>query len=274
MMIKKIKKIYRILFPLNLTDNQKFEAVLFENKSVSTVEKVKDRYKLGINRNFSVLVRDQNHSDFKVFQQIFSNGEYESVMHLLKLNDSFNEPHIVIDAGANIGITSLYLSYYLKNIEVYAIEPDKKNFELLHANCLLPEEGSKFVLFNKALAESEGKRFLMSNPEDTQSDWALRTVESNQGAVEGITVGEIIEQYSLPYISLLKIDIEGAERFIFRFETDLSFLKKTYIIAIEIHDQYVERREIHKILVNHNFLIFEDKETTVGINKSFFKAAK
>ena len=85
-MIKKIKEIYRILFPLNLTEHQKFDAVLLENKSVSTVKKVKDRYKLEINHNFSVLVRDQNHSDFKIFQQIFSNGEYESVMHLLKQN--------------------------------------------------------------------------------------------------------------------------------------------------------------------------------------------
>lgn len=273
-MIKKIKKIYRILFPHNLTDHQKFEAVLLENKSVSTVEKLKDRYKLEINHNFSVLVRDQNHSDFKVFQQIFSNGEYESVMHLLKLNDIFNKPHIVIDAGANIGITSLYLSYYLKNIEVYAIEPDKKNFELLRANCSIPREGSKFVLFNKALAESEGKTFLMSNAENAQSDWALRTEESNQGNVQGITINEIIHDNSLSYISLLKVDVEGAERFIFRSENDLAFLKVTYIVAIEIHDEFAARQEIHEILLNHNFLIFEDKETTIGINQSFFTAAK
>lgn len=274
MMIKKLKKIYRILFPKTITGDQKLETMLLENKYVSKVEKVINGFKVEINHDFSILIRDLNHSDFKVFQQVFNYGEYESVMHLLNLNNNFNKPHIIIDAGANVGMTSLYLSFKLKTIEVYAIEPDKNNFELLYANCSIKRGGSRFVLYNRALAESRGKKFLIGTNESKQSDWALKTEESDQGTIEGITVDEIIEQNSLSYISLLKIDIEGAERFIFRSENDLSFLKMTYVVAIEIHDEFVERQEIYKILLNNNFVIFEDKETTVGINQSFFIEAK
>lgn len=273
-MIKKLKKIYRILFPKKITQQKIFENILLENKCVSKVEKINNRYKVEINRRFSVLLRDWEHSDFKVFQQIFSNEEYESVMCLLKLNTSFGKPHIIIDAGSNIGLTSLYFSYHLKHIEVYAIEPDVNNFEILQENCSNPQKGTKFVVLNNSLAESQGKSFFINNPDHLQSDWAKRTEENNEGNIKGITIGEIIKQYSLPYISLLKIDIEGAEYFILQAKNDLEFLKTTFIIALEIHDEFVARNDIYQILITHGFLIFENKETTIGINKSLFTTVK
>ena len=66
----------------------------------------------------------------------------------------------------------------------------------------------------------------------------------------------------------MKIDIEGAERFIFDNNNDLSFLKKTKIIAIEIHDEYNIREEIISILKENQFLLLESGELTIGINKS------
>ena len=45
-------------------------------------------------------------------------------------------------------------------------------------------------------------------------------------------------------------------------------LKKFRIIAIEIHDEFNCREAIYKILEDHNFTYFDDKELTIGVNQN------
>jgi predicted hydrocarbon binding protein len=99
-----------------------------------------------------------------------------------------------------------------------------------------------------------------------RKDWALTTKEDLNGEVEGITLREIILENKLTYITFLKIDVEGAERFIFRADADLSFLNITKLIAIEIHDEFNIRPTIYQILKEYGFCIFELGELTIGIN--------
>lgn len=42
--------------------------------------------------------------------------------------------HVIIDCGANIGITSLFLAARYPNARIYSIEPNEENFELLRRN--------------------------------------------------------------------------------------------------------------------------------------------
>ena len=75
-----------------------------------------------------------------------------------------------------------------------------------------------------------------------------------------------MDKNNLKSITLLKIDIEGAERFIFDDNVDLSFLSITKVIAIEIHDEFQIREKIYSILKKNNFHLFESGELTIGIN--------
>ena len=87
MRFKKIRKIYRILFPLQLTEKEKFVNRLVSNSMVEIVEQeVENCYKVKLKNKLELYVRDENHSDYSVFQQIFNFEEYKTVLSLLKLS--------------------------------------------------------------------------------------------------------------------------------------------------------------------------------------------
>ena len=65
---------------------------------------------------------------------------------------------------------------------------------------------------------------------------------------------------------ILKIDIEGAERFIFDDRASQDFLDKTRVLVIEIHDEFNIRSSIYKELRKRGFSIVEQGELTLGVN--------
>jgi len=67
-----------------------------------------------------------NTSDMDVFQQIFVNEEYEFSLD--------RDPKVIIDAGANIGLASIYYSIKYPEAKIIAIEPELSNYELLKNN--------------------------------------------------------------------------------------------------------------------------------------------
>jgi hypothetical protein len=74
-------------------------------------------------------------SDLWVFDQIFLYKEMEA--------DFGQDVAFIIDAGANIGLTSVYLANRFPSARILALEVDQQNFELLAANtrpypCITP----------------------------------------------------------------------------------------------------------------------------------------
>jgi FkbM family methyltransferase len=121
---------------------------------------------------------------------------------------------------------------------------------------------------NKALAAEEGQKFDLSRNFRDGLDWSVVTEENPSGQTSSITIDSIISEYSLKHISLLKIDIEGYERFVFDKAKNLDFLKMVFVIAIEIHDEFKSRQVIEGQLIAHGFTLFNSGELTVGINKN------
>jgi len=58
---------------------------------------------------------------------------------------------------------------------------------------------------------------------------------SGPGDVVMATVDDLLAEFSLPHIDILKLDIESAEKQLFS-ENYMSWLSKTRIILIELHD--------------------------------------
>jgi hypothetical protein len=65
-------------------------------------------------------------SDLWVFDQIFLYKEMET--------DFGKDVAFIIDAEANIGLTSAYFAHRFPNARILALEVDRQNFELLAAN--------------------------------------------------------------------------------------------------------------------------------------------
>lgn len=265
-LIKKIKQIIRVVFPKKFTPKEQFEYLLKQNKLIDFFEYKESKYYCTLKNGLKIVFRDYKSSDCQVFEQIFVQKEYEIILKIFQLNDDFNNEINIIDAGANVGFTSVFFSHFLKTCKIFSIEPSRENCEMMRENT---RNFKNIKIYQNALSEKPNTFFNFDRNFRDGKEWSITTLEALGGKVKGITVNEIINENKLKYISLLKIDIEGAERFIFKKENDFEFLNITQIIAIEIHDEFNVRNGIIEILIKYNFFLFESGELTIGINKTF-----
>lgn len=218
------------------------------------------------NQNQKIKIRKGDSSDFEVFKQIFIHQEYSSALSFFRSNDIKLEN--VIDAGANIGLTSLYIKSKFPDAKIACIEPENENFKILEDNLKLFSYNSSVQLFKAGLMGISNLNLSIGSSFRGGGDWAKQVVLSDQDStLKSISIRNICEKMNFNNIDFLKIDIEGAETFLIEKDTDLSFLRITKIIAIEIHDEYNCRSQIYDILRQFHFLLLEVGETTFAINK-------
>ncbi|MFV5698668.1 FkbM family methyltransferase [Flavobacterium sp. ZT3R17] len=270
MKFKKARKIFRLLFPKRISETQLFENKLRSNILIKNFVLIQDKYEIELLNGVKLFLRNQNHSDYEVFVQIFNFEEYKLIVSILKSNPKFNNSNnILIDAGANVGFTTNYFINEGVFSDVYCIEPSLDNISILKQNIQFIKNKCSIKIYRRALTGKENLRYNLHNNFRSRKDWAISVEEDPKGLVEGITINEIILQNNIKTITLLKIDIEGAERFIFDTKNDLSFLNNVKIIAIEIHDEFDVRESIYLILLQYDFFIFESGELTIGLNRKY-----
>ena len=207
-------------------------------------------------------------SDLEVFQQIFFWSDYLPV--LKSYQDHFRpaekEVLNIIDAGSNIGLTSLFFLKNIKHCNIICLEPDIGNYEVLNYN--IPKN-KNVSLLNAALWSSNSKVEIINDFRD-RLDWARRVKEiNNEKGIPAFSVNQLMKDFNWEIIDILKIDIEGAEKEIFTSkETDLGFLKFTKCVAMEVHDEFHCRSEINEILEQFGFKYFRYGELTIALNQS------
>jgi FkbM family methyltransferase len=172
-----------------------------------------------------------------IYKEIFRRGIYEF--------NSSNPTPTIIDAGANVGLATIYFKQRFPNAKIIAFEPDQKVFNVLSENI----EAFNFqdvYLINKALWNKEGTFNFVSEGADSGR------IADLEGA-QPITVTSL-RQYLKEPIDLLKLDIEGAEYEVLQDCEDL--LKNVQRIFVEYHSfQSSEQRlpELTMILKNAGF---------------------
>jgi FkbM family methyltransferase len=215
------------------------------------------------NEKFEIKIES---SDSLVFDQIIVNEEYKAIRSLLSKYAIV--PKNMIDAGANIGLTSRYFNAFYPQIEIIALEPSKETFNRLKRNVELGNL-KKIHLLKKGLWNTETFLKADNSFKDGQ-DWAFRLVESKDNEIESFpttTIQAIMGQFGMRCVDFLKIDVEGAEVEIFKNPLELDWLQRVKILAIEIHDEFECRKHIEKIL-DESFVISKSGEITIGIHKS------
>lgn len=160
--------------------------------------------------------------DVGTLSQVFFSLEY-------KINKKLS-PQFIIDCGANIGLSAVYFANKYPNATIIAVEPDFGNFTYLELNSKLYPN---IICLNRAIWS---KPVHMAVVDPGRGGWGLRTVEAAESSgLESITIDQIMDQYQMDRIDLLKIDIEGAEKELFTSGYE-SWLLKTHFLAIELHD--------------------------------------
>jgi FkbM family methyltransferase len=148
--------------------------------------------------------------------------------------DLLGGPPLIIDCGANIGVSSVYFALKYPHARVVAIEPEAQNFELLVSNT---SPFPNIVPMQRAIAARPGN-VLIHDP--GRGGWAMCAgVEVGGGAVigeiEALTVAQVVEQFPGTVPFLLKVDIEGAEGALFAENTDA--MDAFPAVVLELHDR-------------------------------------
>lgn len=163
-----------------------------------------------------------NEVDFRVFCQIFVNKEYN-----IKFK---NAPTRIIDAGANIGLFSLYINSKFPDAHICALEPDEENFKILQSNT---SNIKQIDLYQKGLWDKTTK-LSISDPFNS-GKWALVVKEDPSGSIESIDIDTILNKNAWDSIDLLKVDIEGSEKVVFESNYE-NWLPRVKTLVIETHD--------------------------------------
>ncbi|EKD29072.1 MAG: methyltransferase FkbM family [uncultured bacterium] len=153
---------------------------------------------------------------------------------------SENQQVLIIDCGANIGLSTIYFKMKYPDSYIYAFEPDIKIFSVLKKN-IEKFNFNNVQLINKALWSSESSMFFMEEGADAGRIVELEPNKTRQ-KVETVRLRNYLEKP----INLLKIDIEGAETEVLIDCKDL--LYNVNNIFVEYHSFINVPQTLHSIL--------------------------
>jgi FkbM family methyltransferase len=173
-----------------------------------------------------VIIR-QGTSDTYCLYKVFMNLEYQLPF------DTAN-PRLIVDAGANIGLATLYFANLFPNAKIISIEPELSNYELLVRNC----SGIANVSPRHAALWSTETSLQIANPEAEKWCFKVSPGKDTGPAIKALTIPQILAESDDHTIDILKLDIEGAERELFSDGCE-AWLPHVAVIVIELHDRYV-----------------------------------
>jgi FkbM family methyltransferase len=166
-------------------------------------------------------------SDTLAFDQVFLYGEYAV--------EFGEDPRVVIDGGANIGMFSVFMKNRFPAAKIICIEPDKENFQQLRKNL---EWYDDIHFENCGLWHKECKLRVWDKYE--LGKWAMVVEETEVNAdVSALSINALMDKYGLSHIDVLKLDIEASEKELFS-QNFYPWLSRTKMIIIELHDSMKE----------------------------------
>ena len=180
-------------------------------------------------------------SDRNVFSQVFVDSQYAYWKNFACASDVFGAsnyvPKFIVDCGANVGFTSAFLLSRFPTAHVVSIEPENGNYVALCKN--LAPYGSRVEALHAGIWPVDADLVVSKVPYRDGREWAFRVRECEEGEIgefRGINIASIIQQSKFERIDVLKIDIEGAEEFIFAKNVE-HWIDKVDLFLIELHSE-------------------------------------
>jgi FkbM family methyltransferase len=171
-------------------------------------------------------VRVCTRGELKVFWSIFVQKCYRL----------WRDCQSIVDAGANIGVFSVWAARQLPQAQILSLEPFPETFARLQHNLRTNHFGPRVQSVQLALAGQSGERQMKAG-EESQRRSLVPTDRAEGEAVKvpSITLAELFDRYSLEQIDLLKMDIEGSEWEVL-FSTPPFILSRIRRLQLEYHE--------------------------------------
>jgi FkbM family methyltransferase len=208
------------------------------------------RFKFRLNRKFRLpglkhpLYLRPGTIDAYTFQEIFISRDYD-----LDYGAGLPDHPVIIDAGANVGLSSVFFANRFPNARIECFEPEEENFKLLVKNTInyTNIRAHKAALWWKSgfvsvLDQGYGLRGYVTG--DAGKD----------NTVPAVTLDDFMEQQDYPFLFIVKMDIEGAEKEIFDHPSH-DWLSRVKYLIIELHDSMKPGTSVSffKALLPYNF---------------------
>ena len=168
----------------------------------------------------------------KTYQEIF-------VEEIYKFETNKTHP-VILDCGANIGISTIYFKTIYPNAIVHAFEPDANLFEILSNN--IHTNGFKQVELHQAAIWTEHTTLSFDNKGSEASH--IDNTGQSANKVEAIKLSTILS--NLDAVDFLKMDIEGAE---YEVVKDCApYLHKIENFFLEYHGKASDTQKLNELL--------------------------
>ena len=260
-----ISRAFKNDFPINsiLKNGKKvkirtFNAMYF----ISQAQKIQN---VGFDfNNDTVTIQPNEKTNQKIiFYGGLDNGDIVNIF-LKKNYDIFKvKNNTVIDIGANIGDTAIFFAHNGAK-RIIGVEPFHKNFEVAEKNVNANKLTDTIVLIKAGCGSKTGS--VKIDP-GYDSSIESRLVDFNEGEyVPVITLQDIIQKYSIPIGSALKIDCEGCEYDIIE-NTPSDIISHFNHIQIEYHSGY---RSLKRKLESIGYDVIITKPHATDVVNSFF----
>ena len=148
--------------------------------------------------NFTVRIPSE---EVDIIQQIFIDGAYDFLTE--------TEPEVVVDAGANTGLSAIYFANRYTKARIIAIEPEQGNFDLLKKNV----EPYPNIIPVQAALWNKNEEIDLIDP--GLGVWGFMTRKDNSSEmlsgdtlhkVTAMTVDKIMDDYHLDRINILNLN--------------------------------------------------------------------
>ncbi len=173
-------------------------------------------------------------SDSDVVRQVFGYREYECVARM-------RDVQFIVDCGANVGLTSVFLLSRYPNARLVAIEPDPGNMAVCRRN--LAPFADRAVCIEAGVWSVSAPMVVVRGTYRDGRDWAHTVRPCAEGEApdfRAVTVPQVMAEHGLTRVDLLKVDIEGAEAEVFNAAAP-EWLSGVRAIAVELHGDACER---------------------------------
>ena len=187
-----------------------------------------------------------DHSDIYTIHEVW-------IEEIYRLPSSMH-PKVIVDLGANIGLTSVWLAKHCNASRVIAVEPSSMNAQItrinLEANNICgdvleaavgAEDGT--ALFDKGPGETNGR---VVDYDDPSSKGSSAPSQTEVRMVNMKTILKLLPEDAT--VDLLKVDIEGGEENLF--SGDVLWLTRVKALLVEFHPELIDYRRVKQVIVD------------------------
>lgn len=199
----------------------------------------------------NVFIRKYNETDKNVLKYVFFNSYHKPPLILKK-------DCVILDLGANIGLTMVDFKQSYPQSRVLGFEMDTKNYLLAQKNI----EGLADCWIENIAVWDSSKIVQYATDVDEDAYNISENAQHTEGVifntVEAWSMDDVLKKFDLKTVDYVKMDIEGAEKAVLQ-NGERAWLRQVNCLNIEIHDSDF-LSEALQILESFGFECYKDKK--------------